>query len=139
VAPARRGAAAGGGGRPGARELPARHCQGRKRLGALARPRPGHARSRAASRARPRCAPRSAEHRAARGARIVMRRPKRTARFPLFGYPLPERALTTSTLRGVLMSRFKKSRHARLAAVVLAVGVFASLAGVGYAAGLVPF
>ncbi len=37
------------------------------------------------------------------------------------------------------MKKFRKSRHARLAAVVLAVGVFASLAGVGYAAGVVPF
>jgi hypothetical protein len=37
------------------------------------------------------------------------------------------------------MKKFRKSRHARLAAAVLAVGVFASLAGVGYAAGFVPF
>ena len=37
------------------------------------------------------------------------------------------------------MKKFRKSRHARLAAVALAVGVFASLAGVGYAAGFVPF
>ena len=37
------------------------------------------------------------------------------------------------------MKKIRKSRHARLAATVIAVGVFASLAGVGYAAGLVPF
>jgi hypothetical protein len=37
------------------------------------------------------------------------------------------------------MKKFQKSRHARLAAMALAVGVFVSLAGVGYAAGLVPF
>jgi len=37
------------------------------------------------------------------------------------------------------MRKLRKSRHARLAALVLAVGAFASLAGVGYAAGLVPF
>jgi hypothetical protein len=37
------------------------------------------------------------------------------------------------------MRKFQKSRPARLAATALAVGVFASLAGVGYAAGLVPF
>jgi len=36
------------------------------------------------------------------------------------------------------MRKLGKSRHARLAALALAVGVFASLAGVGYAAGLVP-
>ncbi len=37
------------------------------------------------------------------------------------------------------MRKLRKSRHARLAAVALAVGAFASLAGAGYAAGLVPF
>src|SRR5206468_11774962 len=37
------------------------------------------------------------------------------------------------------MKKFRKSRHARLAATVIAVGAFASLASVGYAAGLVPF
>jgi hypothetical protein len=37
------------------------------------------------------------------------------------------------------MTKLRKSRHARLAATFLAVGVFASLASVGYAAGLVPF
>jgi hypothetical protein len=37
------------------------------------------------------------------------------------------------------MKKLRKSRHARLAAAVLAVGAFASLAGVGYAAGFVPF
>jgi hypothetical protein len=36
------------------------------------------------------------------------------------------------------MRKFRKSRHAHVAATVLAAGVFASLAGVGYAAGLVP-
>src|ERR687887_1395658 len=37
------------------------------------------------------------------------------------------------------MKKFRKSRRARLAATFVAVGVFASLAGVGYAAGFVPF
>ena len=37
------------------------------------------------------------------------------------------------------MKKFRKSRHARLAATCVAVVVFASLAGVGYAGGLVPF
>src|SRR5438093_2459083 len=37
------------------------------------------------------------------------------------------------------MTKFRKSRHAHVAAAVLAAGVFASLAGAGYAAGLVPF
>jgi hypothetical protein len=37
------------------------------------------------------------------------------------------------------MRKFRKSRHAHVAAAVLAAGVFASLAGVGYAAGFVPF
>jgi hypothetical protein len=36
------------------------------------------------------------------------------------------------------MRKFRKSRRAQVAATVLAAGVFASLAGVGYAAGLVP-